>query len=856
MQNRRLLGVLLGLIIVILCLAKFLPGDQSGLGVDDSLSVESSAGAAVVANLQGPESTAGGTRDLVGAAGESNGEEEEASTGDGEMRGFIVKGRCVHAGSGAPLAACDVRLRREPTATDTRAPWKDLEPTSWVVTGLDGVFELQVEDASIPRRTALRIARDGFAPRLADWKRPKAAEVIDVGDIALDRAVQVTGLVTHPDGQPVADVGILFANIALTGQTLVEPERMLRTRTDGAGRFELDDPAFFGEWYPRVEGSGAMLEPQMVVLGESEYPDYNIHITVEKPDPAYSISGTCVDETGQVMAGVNISAAGGGYRGQGWSREDGTFQVPRGGPAQMRGEVSLSVTDDGRAYEQVLPESGAKFAWGDRDVQCVLRRRPQQVVRVIDGRGESVTRFSLFTFTGLYGGWVRQGRLCFHGDHAGGRVLLKGLPSGKSAVLVVPRAGDLGPSDLTSFDLDAAVPSEDLVITLPDRVTLRVELSDGAGKGVQGSRVELLTRVRGVKPSLNSKAVDIADCDLGSQTPDFARHGAGTSGASGQVEFQTTPGTRYLRIQGQSHIPMVKKVKIEGPLTVLPIKLKAGCSLGGTVGPAPALQTLAQLSPGGKDPVQVELRRKGVGPATSATVQPDGTYSVHGMKPGPYAVTLNYWMQTSTVTEGYIKVPMGEVELAVETEAHLDVDVQPHLPGRLSGRFQVQGQPVDGKHCFAKRSEPKPTQMLRFSTDSEGRFEALVPPGKYTYAITLEAQPGPGWIMMSLPGKWDLAPGAKHKSDYNIQLRTIRARILDQYGAPLANQPIGLKTNGFHSPGTKQTDKAGWITIDPAPLDEFHITTTIDDEKHTLGPVDLPPGQTSGDVTLRIGEVR
>ncbi len=110
--------------------------------------------------------------------------------------------------------------------------------------------------------------------------------------------------------------------------------------------------------------------------------------------------------------------------------------------------------------------------------------------------------------------------------------------------------------------------------------------------------------------------------------------------------------------------------------------------------------------------------------------------------------------------------------------------------------------------------------------------------------------------MMALPDEWDLAPGAKHKSDHNIELRRIRVHLLDEYGAPLIHQPVGLKTNGFHSPGTKQTDENGWITIDPAPHDAFHITTTTQDKKRTLGPIDLPPGQTTGDVTLRIGEVR
>ena len=224
-----------------------------------------------------------------------------------------------------------------------------------------------------------------------------------------------------------------------------------------------------------------------------------------------------------------------------------------------------------------------------------------------------------------------------------------------------------------------------------------------------------------------------------------------------------------------------------------------------------------------------------------------------GLAPGTCKVSLRYWMHTSTVTEGWIKVPIQSIELSPDGPATLAIDAEPHLPGRVSGRIQVDGAPLDGKHCFATRYEPSRT-MLRFATDAEGRFEALIPPGKYSYAITLEVQPGPGWVLMPMPERWDLEPGGEFKSGYNIALRKIRVQVLDKSGSPLGDQNVAISATGFSRPGTFKTDSGGWVTVDPAPLSAFHVTTSIEGEKHKLGPIDLPPGQTAGDVTVRIGE--
>ncbi len=765
---------------------------------------------------------------------------------------ILLRGRCILGGSQQPLAQCSAQTKREPSSAGASNPESD--PTSSAITGADGVFELEVPILSDHEDVVLQLARTGFVTREARWKRPKTGAEFDVGDIEIDRAIQVTGKVTFPDGEPVIDARILFANVALTGQAKVEPARMLRTRTDAIGGFQLEEPAFFGEWYPRVEGSGALLEPQMVVLTEEDHPDYRIHLIVERPDPKVSITGMCVDESGRAMSQVHVSAAGDGFRGQGWSREDGTVTIPRAGPTPQVGKVSLWASDEDLEYEQVLPAPKADHKWGDRNVRFVLRRLATQHVQVVDERGEPVSKFSLFAFSNRDDRPSRYRHLSMHGQHADGRVKLTRLKNGDNSLLVVPKATGLGPTSMVPFTADSSIPPQGLTVTVPDLATLDVQVRDASGAPVAGSRVELLQSIIGVAPKVTSDVVDVADCDQSQYSPYFARQTEAQCDTAGTAHLLVSPGTWFLRVSGASHMRLIQEVQVSKGHTSIPVTVQAGGSLSGKVSPLAAIKTLQLLSPGDSKPVSVELREKIYTDPVIASIQPDGTYSVAGVTPGKYKVSLRYWMKTSTVTDGWIKVPIADMELESGQHKELMIDAKACLPGQVSGHFYVDGKPLKDKHCFVKRRDPSPNIMLRIATDSEGHFEASIPPGTYSYSITLEAIPGPGWVMMTIPGEWPLEAGGTRKTTHNIELRTVRVQVLDESGKALANQDMNTVAPDFHRPGPMRTDDSGWVTVSPAPLSAFHLVTTIGEVKHKLGPIDLPPGQTNGDVTIRVGE--
>lgn len=766
-----------------------------------------------------------------------------------DAQAFRVVGRCLDPESDAPVAGCRVQARRELTTEDEREPWPSATPTADGTTAEDGTFDLQVPLDARHENAALCLSKPGFVPRTTRWTRPAAGSTIELGDVPMQRAIRVRGTVIHPDGAPAAGVGVLFANVALTDKAKAQPERMLRTRTDAGGNFLLEDAAFAGEWYPRVEGSGALVGPQMVVLNTDTGPDYTIEITVEKPDPEFTITGICVDEAGNPLAGVRVSGSGEGFTGQGWSNSDGLVAIPRAGPMPVRRGVSLSAYDASGSFEQILPEAGSRFRWGDRDVRIVLKRRARHDVHVVDTRGAPATEFSLFTFQVYDDRLTLYHRLSLHGHHPDGRVTLTRLRNGGNALVVAPDEPGLGSSGLVRFVADGTAPAAELQVTVPDLTTLDVRLTDLRGTGISGSRVELLMSLRAAPPTVETEAVDLEDCDRDRTTPAALRLTAETTDAEGRARLSAPPGDWFLRMTGEGHIDRVQPVRVATTGDVVHVTVDIGCTLQGEVAPRSALATLQELSAG--NPLTVELRGPAHGDTTVAEVAADGSFAARGLKPGHYAVALRYWLDTSNVTEGWVTAPLTSVDLLPDQPYELAIDASRHLPGRVSGRILVDGSPLAGKHCFAKRREPEPSVMFRFGTDRDGRYSALIPPGTYAHSITLEAQPGPGWIMMTLTDRWQLAPGEEREQNVTVQLRTIRVQAVDAEGAPLANRGVTIAADGYHQPGALHTDAEGWVTISPAPLDAFHLRTDIEGEKTTLGPIDLPAGAVRGEVVVQ-----
>ena len=89
--------------------------------------------------------------------------------------------------------------------------------------------------------------------------------------------------------------------------------------------------------------------------------------------------------------------------------------------------------------------------------------------------------------------------------------------------------------------------------------------------------------------------------------------------------------------------------------------------------------------------------------------------------------------------------------------------------------------------------------------------------------------------------------------NFDVPLRRVRVRLLDAAGEPLADLQVKVEREGYFIPGGLRTDAAGWVEVYPAPFHAFHLEVVVAGERQRLGPVDLPPLQTEGEVNVRVG---
>lgn len=761
---------------------------------------------------------------------------------------FEVRGRCVTSGNGEPVVGCAAALRLEAERDAAREPWGDRQLSAAMTTAGDGAFALTTAHDEWSETVALRLSADGFVPRVGRWPRPEAGTVVELGDVVMQPAIEVSGTVVDEAGEPIEGATLVFAYIAMTGEPATTSENMLRARSDAAGRFRFASPVHPGEWYVGAEDTGALVEPRSVKIGAHDR-SCSLRVVVERPDPAFTITGKVVDEAGGPVAGVRLSASGEGFLGRGVSAADGTFAVGRAGPTRNDGKagVSLSASDPDGRFEFVAPPGDARLAWGQHGVELVMRRLAARAVRVVDARGAPVERYTLFAFRG-------RERLARHaserGVHAQGCCRLERLRAGAHCLLVVPRDPQLGSTPLVPFAVEANANGPEIVVTVPDRVPLRVRVATPAGDGVPGSRVELIQAL-GSEPLTSAvPVVPVRECDRGRNLAP-ALLAAAVTDARGEVTLAAAPGRWTIRARGEAHVPVLQPVDVAAPETRVTLAVQSAAVVHGIVGPAAALARLRELGDGDGRPVVVQLEPAQGGDATTAEIAADGSYAAGALASGDYAVALRFRLRTSEVAANDVVEPVARLVLAPGERRELPVDVAAMLPGTVRGRVVVGGEPLRDVHCFLRREAPGGVQSFRVATDSDGRFLGLVPPGPYGFALTYPAQPGPGWVFQVLDDTWRLAPGGEHEVALVAPLRRVRVRVVDARDRPLTGLRAKVLRTGYSLPGGLVTDDDGWLEIYPAPNAAFELEVEVDGAVQQLGPIDLPPGRDDGAVVVR-----
>lgn len=759
---------------------------------------------------------------------------------------FRVVGRCVLASDHSALSECTVQLRMETDAISKKALWPTPDHIA-KQSDSSGTFALATNHDDWTDTIAVRIAKPGYVPRIARWPQPSAGIEVDLGDVPMLRAIQVTGTVVDQSGVAVEDAGMLFAYIEMTGKHIASSESMLRARSDAAGRFAFDLPAHSGEWYIGAENTGALVEPRSVKLADEG--TFQVHVVVERPDPTQNITGTVVDTAGQAIPGLRVSASGEGFMGRGRTDDDGHFTVQRAGPIPDKGKSGtlLSVDDPNANYERVSPIYGTRIPWGKHGVRVVMRERAGRTIRVVDQEGQAVEAYTLFAFRGKKRLSIYKSKTQ-RGNHPDGRCRLTGLQTFPHSIVVLPRNRAHASTPAIAFEVEPLAKANELLVTLAAPVPTSVRVVDANGMPMASSTVELLQSFHDEPPTARSPAIALRECDRQRLTPEYVVLNTATTDAGGVAHLQAPPGSWHVRITGNDHVPQVQALHVGLPTTHIQVSVQAAAIVFGQVQPESALAQLREHSKQGKQPVVVLLTPDGGKALPPVPLLEDGTFSRGGLPTGLYQVSLRYWLRTGSVRADNVTLSVAEVQAHAGQQSPVTIDAAALLPGTVQGRIVAGGKPLSDVHCFLRRNGPGPFAMLRIATDGDGRFTGVVPAGEYGFSMTYPAQPGPGWLSIVLPDTWVLAPKQTHTIDFDVLLRRVRLRLLDQQQQPHVGLRIKVAHKGYFIPGGLKTDAEGFVEIYPAPLQAFHVDVTIDGKTQKLGPFDLPAGATTGTI--------
>ncbi|MEE9127739.1 MAG: hypothetical protein V3U11_11420, partial [Planctomycetota bacterium] len=502
-----------------------------------------------------------------------------------KAKSIVIRGTCVAAETGEPLAGCDVTVH-SPTKTDGE-------------TDTNGRFELSFEvEKPAWVRVTLGLGAGHFVPLERTWSKVSGGTILDVGKVTLRVARKLNGVVVDTGGAPQANT-----QVDLSAETFARswpddgfrPVRGRLARTDARGWFAVTGLAAgsweVGVWYKVV------VRPDTLTVVEGDDPLPDVEVVVKRQ--VGGISGSVVDTSGRPVAGAILSPvpywAGGRIH---FTDDEGRFAIPRheGDPD---GPVQLQV--DKLGYEVLL---SGKHPADSKDVRLVLSPGigfDLHVTRSDTGRPVEEYGIRLLsqpwqTMPDGSEHWITRGCPLLHrGRHDGGRLRVPAQRTGNYYLRVVPKDKTLHQPGLLRFTVAPDMTPLQVQVGLETQRLLRVVTRGGAP--VEKTRVELLHRIF-VKPvDLESSALEDM-MSLGKSSAWLQQRGR--TDAKGEVVLTGPASSRYaLRALGPGHRPEVlNDVELAPDLGVLVVKVWAGATLTGQAGPVATLKALTPDSKG------------------------------------------------------------------------------------------------------------------------------------------------------------------------------------------------------------------------------------------------------------------
>ena len=735
-------------------------------------------------------------------------------------RDVVVRGRC--------LAAEDERA----VVAAVRIGVDDGEPVDVVgalaraaladaTTDPDGRFVCVVPLAAAADLRVHAAAADR-APAGARERNLAPGSTWDLGDIRLARAATVRGVVVDGSGAPVADVevGLMMLGHEPPALQFRESHTIV---SDARGAFVFAEPVAAGEWYVRAERTGALRTPRKLLLtGEP----VDVRIEVERPDPAQALHGRVVDAAGAPLAGVELSAYGEGSRGRAQSGADGTFVLAKGPPHFDRGEVGIELLATLAGHEQTSPAKNVVAAWGRRDVVVVMRSLADVVVRAVDARGAVVWPFTVIVGKLGTGGDTWSVRSPSSQRAGLGCVVLPQLPSGDYTLLLVPQDAALAIAGPVRFHVDAHSEREQ-VVRVVSRTAIAVDVVDARGAAVPACTVELLQSLTTNPTDGALPAPDLAAVRVPSVPgPRQVALAQGSTDHAGRVTLAAAPGPFVLRARCTTHQTAAQPIVVAPGGGEFRLVLADAAVVFGRLQPLALLPALGlgQPKPERRLAVTAQLGKQQV---ARAEVAADGTFALGPLPAAVLALQLQTWLHANAVSNTTMPHGLGEIDGASLGRSERTFDVAPFAPAIASGLVLWDGQPLRHGQFFLQRLSPEPLRLVRVPTDGDGRFRTLVPPGTLGPQLAIPSDPGPGHVSLPLDERHVVAAGGVLELRIAAVPRSLRLRVLQPDGTPLANTRLLLAAPGHQRPGGFATDAAGCVDVALAPYGEFSITAKV-----------------------------
>jgi len=405
-------------------------------------------------------------------------------------------------------------------AIDTeRSPW--IERTE-AVTDDQGRFEIEVEDVG---RARVAVRAGGFVPYDGE-QGVSVGEARDVGDLALEQSVILSGRVVDRAGRGVAgaelrslehDSGIHWG--------ILEARGALLAQTDDQGRFELDELAA-GPWRIEIDHE---VHPMAEVAGETSRPGQVVSGLEFVLEDGLEIHGRVVGAPADALEGLRVVAS---PEVDMDSLDGDTPRTRRSVPVESDGSFIVRGLPEGRSYRlQGREGSEGRFDFFGRSLTASVSARPGArgvelehlvetalVFQVVDDTtGEPLERFDVsaglrfpMPLRGESGGAVRE--------HPEGRVRfteLRPTPGNDRVTLRIEATGYEN-YEQTDIVVSAGIDTDLGVVRLARAPTVTVTVvDDETGVPVARARVRL-EEVRTEEPGTFTMRSEISiDVDAG-----------------------------------------------------------------------------------------------------------------------------------------------------------------------------------------------------------------------------------------------------------------------------------------------------------------------------------------------------